>query len=169
MGHGYPITRWAVLASALAGLIWLAFSHSAQETGQVEPAADHPHPLAPSPSPLGSAATGSTVWPVDLLTRDMKPNWQERRARLKELGRSYHTEPDSARSCALRDSIEDLLHRSIREVQEHRLSHARTTGQTDMVRYLEHTITSFPEPDSLTDDLDQASRTTQQTQRRIEP
>ena len=142
MGQGFTITRWVVVASALAGLMWLAFAHPAQETGRVEPEADHPHPLAPPPSPSGSASTGSTIWPADLLTGDTAPTWQERRTRLRELGRSYSTEPDSARSCVLRNSIEDLLHRSIREVHEHRLLHARSTGQADLVRYLEHALTS---------------------------
>jgi len=168
MGQGFPITRWVVLTCALAGLVWLVLSRPVWETGMAEPTADRAHPVASTSTALSNAAMVSTALPADLLTRDMAQTWRKHRSQLMELGRSYRAEPDSARSCVLRDSIEDLLHRSIREVHEHRLLHARSSGRIDMVRYLEHALTSFPEdtsarnnpePGSLTDKPNQAMPT----------
>jgi hypothetical protein len=176
--HDFPITRWMFLTTALAGLVWFATSHPARKTAQDEPLTGDAHAIATTRAASGKTAMGSTAWPADLLTRDNTPVWQKYRSRLRELSRIYRTDPDSARSCALRDSMEEILLRSIRALHEHRLLRARSTGQIDMIQYLEHALANLPEEslatnqptfESLTDDQDQAPRTTQQPQGRIEP
>ncbi|MEZ4388080.1 MAG: hypothetical protein R3D98_10990 [Candidatus Krumholzibacteriia bacterium] len=144
MRQDFLLTRWVLILAALAGAVWWASSLGTRRDA-VTAAVDH-SPPAPTAAAAMPAAPASADWDQALLAPEIQALWRERRGRLDRLSRAYRTEPDSARAAELRRQMEALIARSVREVYELRLAHARRDSQPELARRLERALADLPPP-----------------------
>lgn len=129
------------LLVALTGLAWLRVSLLAPDDGVV-----------PGPRPARGPATATAdaaIMPLPsraqvVLDPAVQVFWRQRRQQLDRLSRAYRAEPDSDRAAALKRDLQDLIDRSLREVYELRLAHARRDGHHALARRLERALADLP-------------------------
>lgn len=136
MRGDFVLTRAVLALAALVGLAWLGTSLLA--------------PDQPVGDPTGVAHATSTAlptlpnWEQELLAPEIQSLWHRRRSELDDLSRAYLAEPDSARAHALRQDMQHLIDRSLWEVLELRLAHARRDGHDELARRLERALADLP-------------------------
>ena len=68
-------------------------------------------------------------WQETLSSPEIQAIWQERRLLLADLSRRFRAETDSARAAALRDTMEQLIARTERDIAALRMERARSTSR----------------------------------------
>ena len=136
MRGDFVLTRTVLAVAALAGLAWLVASLLAPD----QPAS-HPPPVVRAAS---NAMPILPSWQQGLMAPEIQSLWRQRRGELDELSRAYLSEADSLRARALRRDMQRLIDRSLREVHERRLAHARRGGHHDLARRLERALADLP-------------------------
>lgn len=135
----FVLTRAVLALAALVGLAWLGVSLLASD-----PRAGEPAGVAQGAS---TALPTLPTWEQELMAPEIQSLWRQRRGELDDLSRAYRAEADSARARALRRDMQHLIDRSLREVLELRLAHARRDGHGELARRLERALADLP-PDT---------------------
>lgn len=136
MRRDFVLTRAVLALAALVGLAWLGASLLAPD----QPVGD----LTGVAYATSTALPTLPTWEQELMAPEIQSLWRQRRGELDDLSRAYLAEPDSARARALRQDMQHLIDRSLREVLELRLAHARRDGHGELARRLERALADLP-------------------------
>lgn len=118
MQQNFVVTRTVLVLMTLGLLAWgLTFlTAEAPETAEPSPSLQPPNAEPDLPS-----------WEETLASPEIQAVWQERRLLLADLSRRFRAETDSARAAALRDTMEQLITQTERDIAVLRLERARNT------------------------------------------
>ena len=118
MLQNFVVTRTVLALMTLGLLAW----------GVTFLAGEAPETADPLPSLQPPAADPNLPpWEETLSSPEIQAVWQERRLLLADLSRRFRAETDSARAAALRDTMEQVIAQTERDIAALRLEQARNT------------------------------------------